>query len=437
MDYFARSVDQEGICIIFRCDEDLRRSMMKARLAENSRVSRSESPDTQLGESLLDPPNSLTRFPRRYQSPSRSGSPSLETPEHLICRPRPPAPQNSRPPDMNMVLGPAAASHPFSWTQARYPMTPIVHHTSMDSVCSPNAEALHLHQQHQLQQSPYRFDYSGSYQQYRRPQPVYNRPQMCWSQVQQVLQQKPQHVISHPQRTHLSLSSCSYDQQQKSPGQISPRGGKYQHYPEYQLQDQHEYHRPTGEYPDLADAYRNTRAVGDYQELDPYSRLRTMGEYLEIGANCPAFSGFRDQGLKRRGEYPSDWEYQIEHHNSKREYFQQPPYESEPSSSSTKKESGKCSTQIKQSHVNLGELTQEVTDLPKVMDDQLRPCCSHTGKHLCSSLEDLSEVGCKEESRSTQLHPKVSVSIGYSDTPIGIICNQNHIICFMHIILKN
>lgn len=403
----APTCSQNNKMEIGRCDDDLRRSIMKARLAENSRVSRSESPDTQLGESLLDPPNSLTRFPRRYQSPSRSGSPSLETPEHLICRPRPPAPQNTRPPDMDMVLGPAAASHPFSWTQARYPVTPIIHHASMDSGGSPSAEALHLHQQQQqLQQSPYRFDYSGPYQQYRRPQPVYNRPPMGWSQVPQVLQQKPQHVTSHPQRTHLSLSSCSYDQQQKSLGQISPRGGKYQHYPEYQLQEQQEFHGPAGEYSFLFGSYVDTRSVSEYQELDPYARLRTRGEYLEVGANGPDFNGFRDQGLKRRGEYPSDWECQSEHLNSKREYFQQLPSESEPSSSNANKESRKCSTHSKQSHVRVGELTQEVMDLPKVMDDQLRPCCSHTGKHLCSSLEDLFEVGTKDESRSSQPHPK-------------------------------
>lgn len=45
----------------------------------------SSSPgDTMLGESLLDPPNSLCMFPKRYQSPSRCGSPSLEVPEHLM-----------------------------------------------------------------------------------------------------------------------------------------------------------------------------------------------------------------------------------------------------------------------------------------------------------------------------------------------------------------
>ncbi|KAJ9593975.1 hypothetical protein L9F63_014616 [Diploptera punctata] len=42
------------------------------------------SADPLLGESLLDPPQSLDLFTRRYQSPSRCGSPSLEAPEHLM-----------------------------------------------------------------------------------------------------------------------------------------------------------------------------------------------------------------------------------------------------------------------------------------------------------------------------------------------------------------
>lgn len=46
------------------------------------------SADSLLGESLLDPPQSLQMYPRRYQSPSRCGSPSVEAPEHLMFRSR-------------------------------------------------------------------------------------------------------------------------------------------------------------------------------------------------------------------------------------------------------------------------------------------------------------------------------------------------------------
>lgn len=46
------------------------------------------SADLLLGESLLDPPQSLQMYPKRYQSPSRCGSPSVEVPEHLMFRGR-------------------------------------------------------------------------------------------------------------------------------------------------------------------------------------------------------------------------------------------------------------------------------------------------------------------------------------------------------------
>ena len=61
---------------------------MKARLAEchaSSNLSRSDSMDSILGDSLIDPPQSLQKIPpKRYQSPSRCGSPSLEAPDHLL-----------------------------------------------------------------------------------------------------------------------------------------------------------------------------------------------------------------------------------------------------------------------------------------------------------------------------------------------------------------
>ncbi|XP_033611272.1 uncharacterized protein LOC111874184 isoform X3 [Cryptotermes secundus] len=47
-------------------------------------TSKQPAADPLLGESLLDPPQSLDLFTRRYQSPSRCGSPSLEAPEYLM-----------------------------------------------------------------------------------------------------------------------------------------------------------------------------------------------------------------------------------------------------------------------------------------------------------------------------------------------------------------
>ena len=53
--------------------------------ASTSNLPRSDSMDSMLGDSLLDPPQSLQKIPpKRYQSPSRCGSPSLEAPEHLL-----------------------------------------------------------------------------------------------------------------------------------------------------------------------------------------------------------------------------------------------------------------------------------------------------------------------------------------------------------------
>jgi len=60
------------------------------------RLKKSDSMDSMLGDSLLDPPQSLSRMPpRRYQSPSRCGSPSLEAPDHLLggrSKEKPPPP---------------------------------------------------------------------------------------------------------------------------------------------------------------------------------------------------------------------------------------------------------------------------------------------------------------------------------------------------------
>ena len=65
--------------------DNLRKALVKSRLAECQQLPRSESMDSMLGDSLLDPPQSLQKIPpKRYQSPSRCGSPSLEAPDHLL-----------------------------------------------------------------------------------------------------------------------------------------------------------------------------------------------------------------------------------------------------------------------------------------------------------------------------------------------------------------
>jgi hypothetical protein len=71
-----------------RAVTDLRKALVKTRLAEcvaaAAGLDRSDSLDSILSESLLDPPPKVP--PKRYQSPSRCGSPSLEAPDHLLFR---------------------------------------------------------------------------------------------------------------------------------------------------------------------------------------------------------------------------------------------------------------------------------------------------------------------------------------------------------------
>lgn len=70
-------------------ESNLRKTLVKSRLqqveCQAEKLPRSDSLDSMLGDSLLDPPQSLQKIPpKRYQSPSRCGSPSLEAPDHLL-----------------------------------------------------------------------------------------------------------------------------------------------------------------------------------------------------------------------------------------------------------------------------------------------------------------------------------------------------------------
>ncbi|CAG0917090.1 unnamed protein product [Notodromas monacha] len=71
-------------------DENLRLSVMKSRLTggscENTSLGAVGGPP--IGDVLLDPPQKLEKFVKRYQSPSRSGSPCAEAPDRLFFRPR-------------------------------------------------------------------------------------------------------------------------------------------------------------------------------------------------------------------------------------------------------------------------------------------------------------------------------------------------------------
>lgn len=115
---------------------------MRSQLEESSNSSRGSSPDM-LGESLLDPPHA-SRIPRCYQSPSRSGSPSRETPEHIICRPRHYSVSEIRmststqssdqsckhvPPQV-FLARPVHNHNAMAWTQTKYPTVATLQHAA-------------------------------------------------------------------------------------------------------------------------------------------------------------------------------------------------------------------------------------------------------------------------------------------------------------------
>lgn len=79
-------------------DRDFRRHLTCLDGPVSMQSSSPGAADCMLGDSLLDPPQDLEMYPKRYQSPSRSGSPVMETPEHWLfgghgLRGRPPPPR--------------------------------------------------------------------------------------------------------------------------------------------------------------------------------------------------------------------------------------------------------------------------------------------------------------------------------------------------------
>lgn len=147
--------------------------------------------------------------------------------------------------------------------------------------------------------------------------------------------------------------------------------------------------------------------IGEYEEPHLYTKLRGAVEPA-VSSSSSVQEGSRDQGVKRRGEYLNEYEYQGEHQTCKREYLQKSLPISEASFQSEDQGSAQRSTRVKKVTSKLSDLGQERKEVPKVLDDQMRPCCSYTGKHLCSSIEDLSEVDITEEFMSGHLFAKVS-----------------------------
>lgn len=127
-------------------------------LEESSNSSRGSSPDIQLGESLLDPPHTA-RIPRCYHSPSRSGSPSRETPDHIIGRPRHYSVSDIRVSDQRtqkqsqgdlFTLGMPhnLPQNPMAWTQSRYPVNSHGSSPSSSTAVPKMLHPNHYHRSH-------------------------------------------------------------------------------------------------------------------------------------------------------------------------------------------------------------------------------------------------------------------------------------------------
>lgn len=160
------------------------------------------------------------------------------------------------------------------------------------------------------------------------------------------------------------------------------------------MQDFSEYHKVCEEERELPGAYQDQRMHGEYPERDAYSGIRMRGEYPEVPSKPSAYNC--SDHISGRGEdYRQAWECQKDQHGCRKA--------SDPVPSS------RSSTRVKQSHLMLDEQMKGIDSLSKVIDDQLRPCCSHTGKHLCTSLEDLADACSKEELKMQQMHSKVCI----------------------------
>lgn len=166
------------------------------------------------------------------------------------------------------------------------------------------------------------------------------------------------------------------------------------------MQDFSEYHRVSEEERELPSAYQDQRMHGEYPESDPGSGMRMRGEYPEVPSKSSAYNC--NNPMSRQGEdYGQVWEFQKDQHGFRKEFEH------------VSGNSSRSSTRVKHSHFMLDEQMKGIDGLSKVIDDQFRPCCSHTGKHLCTSLEDLTDACDKEELKLQQFHSKVCISVMY------------------------
>ena len=147
-------------------------------------------------------------------------------------------------------------------------------------------------------------------------------------------------------------------------------------------------------------------------ESDFSSKSHMKGDYEKKSSFHSSGSCSRPEGSKQRQEeeqeHLCEWEHKKNNHNGSKICHPHLPMEAESAQEEVDgKYSRKGSTRLKRGSPMSDEKNSAYDILPKVIDDQLRPCCSHTGKHLCSSMEDLSEV-CDKEMEKFHLQAKVS-----------------------------
>ena len=420
---------------MYRNEDDLRRSIIRAKFVDPARSSRSESPDTQLGESLLDPPHSLSRIPRRYQSPSRSGSPSLETPEHIMCRVRTPGPNPGRPPEVTpstFCTQPQLIQHlnPFAWTQARYPS--FSHQQC--SFTTSHQEATSYEQYPSCPSVSFTAPISSSSSYSRSENVSYLWPEMAsYTHNSTSYRFLPDERYKPPQETlpyqlyqnlptsRLPSAPVFYESNNNNDNGIQQPWSSEQNFNE-----------PasfiSGSCAAISTASSSigaatTTNTNNINVRSPSSSSSTCPLHINIDSqelmmknegmpfsSSPHHSAESPQGMKRKGAYAKE---------SPRNKRESPPHvyyskegkgelDFDNETATLRSSPSECDDLLKRK--SLDDEDEEATLFSvvkknaqrkvEIVNDRLWPSCSQAGKHFCSSVEDLTEEVAKAEAQS-------------------------------------
>ncbi|RXG69201.1 hypothetical protein Avbf_05610 [Armadillidium vulgare] len=364
-----------------KTEEDLRRSMMRARLGDPSRASRSESPDTQLGESLLDPPNSLSRIPRRFQSPSRSGSPSMETPEHIICRVRQPGPSHARPPDM--------PSDSYNEGRTSYSFTQSSN-VPQNYFSSGSQNPLYWH--HRSSNIP-----SSIYD--KEISPLIEYPGLQTVQPSARLEYKNCNSQVSSNQEANDQDTCDFGNENLKVAAYNRQNEKYleKFYEDSTSSNKIQVGHQCEELVETIESAASNTFFG--KTVGNASTLSRVSDKVSFP------SGKEPQGTKRKGAYNRE---------SPRTKRESPPhiyYSKEGTESEVPKEESREDERVKRKNSDddddddgtkrkansnkRGTTSNKIWS--KCSDDRLWPSCSQPGKHLCSSVEDLSDITAKDD----------------------------------------